>query len=69
MLEVLKQKKDAVKKEYLRKKLIEYYKKANKNKVAVPAFILANEDIKLIEKNGTLDFWYKNFREKNGLGR
>ena len=69
MLEVLKQKKDAVKKEYLRKKFIEYYKKSNKNKVAVPAFILANEDIKLIEKNGTLDFWYKNFRDKNGVGR
>lgn len=53
------------KKEILRKRLIEYYETVNKDKVDIPAFMLAQEDIRLIEKNGTLNFWYKNF--KNGI--
>lgn len=55
------------KKEILRKRLIEYYETVNKDKVNIPAFMLAQEDIRLIEKKGTLNFWYKNF--KNGIGR
>ncbi len=59
--------KQAVKKEFIRKNLIEYYKTICADQVDIPAFILANEDIKLIEKRGTLDFWYKKL--KNGSGR
>ncbi len=55
------------KKEILRKRLIEYYQTLNNNEVNIPAFILAQEDIRLIEQKGTLDFWYKNF--KNGIRR
>lgn len=53
------------KKENLRKRLIRYYETVNKDRVSIPAFLLADEDIRLIEQKGTLNFWYKNF--KNGL--
>ena len=55
------------KKEILKKNLIGYYGEINKDKVNIPAFMLAEADIKLIEQKGTLDFWYKKF--KNGIRR
>ena len=33
----------------------------NKDKTAIPAFMLADADMRIIEKNGTLDYWYNNF--------
>ncbi len=55
------------KKEILKKNLIGYYEEINKDKVNIPAFMLAEADIKLIEQKGTLDFWYKKF--KHGIRR
>ncbi len=69
LFEQLKSNKIAMKREYVRKNLIEYYKLLNRNKVDIPAFILANEDIKLIEKCGNLDFWYKKLVEADERGR
>lgn len=56
-----------MKREYIRKNLIEYYKTICSGGVDIPAFILANEDIKLIEKTGTVDFWYKKIRAADGV--
>ena len=59
MLKKLEKKEN--KKETLRKKLIDYYNQINKDKTAIPAFMLADADMRIIEKNGTLDYWYNNF--------
>ena len=66
MQEVFKQVMDnvyAIKRECIRRNLIRYYMTLSENDVMIPAFILANEDIKLLEKNGKVEEWYKKMME------
>lgn len=65
VFEQLKENTLAMRKEYIRKKLIHYYNRESKGSVNVPAFILANEDIKLIERDGKVNEWYKQLRNAN----
>lgn len=44
----------------LRKALIDYYQSLE-NGVSIPAFQLAELDIKRIEAENTIDYWYKRF--------
>ncbi len=60
MIEVFKQimkNTHAMKREFIRQKFIEYY--MSLGGVSIPAFILAEEDIKLLEKRGKIEEWYK----------
>lgn len=45
--------------EYLRQKLLDYYKTVNRGVVSIPPFILANQDIERIKKTDSVDFWFK----------
>ncbi len=64
MIQQLMHKKE--KKEILRKRLISYYDQINDGKIGIPSFLLAAEDIRLMERDGTLDYWYKNFNYGSG---
>jgi len=50
-------------KQHIRNRLIEYYTTINQNKVSIPAFILAENDIKRIEKDKSINYWYKRLYE------
>lgn len=43
----------------LRKALIGFYQTLNGSEVSIPAFQLADLDIKRIEAENTIDYWYK----------
>lgn len=43
----------------IRKKLIEFYQSHENGTVSIPAFQLADLDIKRIEAENTVDYWYK----------
>lgn len=68
MLQIFEQLKEntlEMRKEYIRKKLVQYYNRISKGSVSIPAFILANEDIKIIERDGKINEWYKHLRNAN----
>lgn len=43
----------------LRKALISYYQSLDNGSVSIPAFQLADIEIKRIEAENTVDYWYK----------
>lgn len=65
VFEQLKENTNQMRKEYIRKKLVQYYNRISKGSVSIPAFILANEDIKIIERDGKINEWYKHLRNAN----
>lgn len=47
----------------LKQHLIAYYDTINQGKVAIPSFILADEDLKRVKEMGTLEFWYRRLQK------
>ncbi len=45
--------------EYLRHKLLDYYKTVNRDTVSIPPFILANQQIERMQRADSIDFWFK----------
>lgn len=46
-------------KNYLRRKLISFFESNNQNEVNIPAFQLAEIEIKRLESEGSINYWYK----------
>ncbi len=50
-------------KSHIRNRLIEYYNTINQGKISIPAFILAENDLKRIERDESINYWYKRLYE------
>lgn len=50
-------------KNYLRRKLIDFFNSNNQDGVNIPAFQLAESHIKRIEAEGSINYWYKRLIE------
>lgn len=49
---------------YLKAHLTDYYKTIEGEGIKIPAFMLAEREIRRIEREGSLEFWYGRLKEQ-----
>lgn len=59
LLDHLQKQTKEYRKSALRKALIDYYQSLNGSGISIPAFQLADLDIKRIEAENSINYWYK----------
>lgn len=59
IVQFLKKETKRIKEQAIYNKMLDYYKTINQDKIAVPAFVLAKQDVEMVKKQGRVDELYR----------
>lgn len=59
IVQFLKKETKRIKEQAIYNKMLDYYKTINQDKIAIPAFVLASQDVARVKKQGRVDELYR----------